>query len=139
MNLEKNFIPTQIELVELYKLVGWEFYMEKVKNIQQCYEKALCVYTIRDDKKLIAAIRVVGDGISIIYIQDLLVHPDYQRQGLATKLLKLVQQDYEDCYQKVLISENDEMHRNFYKKLGFHFLDEASCMGYIQLNQDIEH
>ncbi len=137
MNLEKNFIPTQAELVELYKLVGWDFYMEKVKNIHYCYKQALCVYTLRDDDKLIATIRVIGDGISIIYIQDLLVHPDYQRQGLATKLMKLVLQEYENCYQKVLISEDDETHRNFYKKLGFHFLAEANCIGFINLNQNV--
>lgn len=138
MDIIKDKIPNQNELVDLYRLVGWDFYMEKVKNIEACYKASLCVYTVYDQDRLVGSIRVVGDGMSIIYIQDVVVHPNYQHQGIATALVNEVLLDYASCYQKVLISENDELHRNFYRKLGFHFLSEASCMGYIQLNQDIE-
>ena len=34
-----------------------------------------------DEDRLVGLIRVVGDGLTIVFIQDLLVYPQYQRQG----------------------------------------------------------
>ena len=35
-------------------------------------------------------VRVVGDGASVILIQDLLVHPEYQRKGIGDQLMRAV-------------------------------------------------
>ncbi|WP_430038931.1 GNAT family N-acetyltransferase [Peribacillus simplex] len=40
--------------------------------------------TAWDDDKLVALIRVVGDGQTIIYIQVILVLENYQDQGIGS-------------------------------------------------------
>lgn len=50
---------------------------------------SLFATTIRDNDRLIAMARVVGDGLHVM-ITDVVVHPDYQGQGLAKKLLDRV-------------------------------------------------
>ena len=44
-------------------------------------------------------VRVVGDGASVILIQDLLVHPEYQRKGIGSQLMRAVLERCEDVYQ----------------------------------------
>ena len=39
-------------------------------------------------RRLVGLVRVVGDGASIAYVQDLLVHPDWQRRGIGARLLR---------------------------------------------------
>lgn len=40
-----------------------------------------------DHSQLVGLIRVVGDGLTFIYVQDLLVNSAYQRRGIGTKLI----------------------------------------------------
>jgi len=46
--------------------------------------------TIRDEGKLIAMGRIVGDGGSNFTVVDIAVHPDYQRQGLGGFVMKAI-------------------------------------------------
>jgi len=47
-------------------------------------------------------IRAVGDGRTIVFVQDIIVMPEYQRKGIGTKLLKAVMEKYKDVYQMKL-------------------------------------
>lgn len=76
--------------------------------------------------QLVGLIRVVGDGVSIIYIQDLLVNPKYQRQGIGSELLKRVCREYKSVRQKVLLTEEAPNTRNFYEKSGFKSCDQGN-------------
>lgn len=40
--------------------------------------------------RLAGLIRAVGDGVSISYIQDLLIYPDFQKSRLGSRLLDRV-------------------------------------------------
>ena len=57
--------------------------------------------------------RLVGDGFSSVFVQDLIVLPSYQRQGIGSNLMKEALADYKDAYQIQLSTEQTE------KKLGF--------------------
>lgn len=72
-----------------------------------------------NEGELIGLIRVVGDGLTIIYIQDLLVLNAYQNQGIAKKLIQLVLNKYKNVRQKVLLTEESPEVRYFYEKNGF--------------------
>lgn len=63
----------QRPLEDLYTDVGWSAYTKDVDRLQQSVENSLYVLTAWHEDELIGLIRVVGDGLSIIYIQDLLV------------------------------------------------------------------
>ena len=46
---------------------------------------------------------VVGDGASIAYVQDLLVHPDWQRRGIGARLLRDAMERFADRDRKSVV------------------------------------
>ena len=77
------------EIVELYRVGGWwkESYDTSLINqmIAGSFVFAVVVDTTRD--KAVGMGRVISDGISDAYIQDLVVLPKYRGHGIGKKLV----------------------------------------------------
>ena len=120
----------ELEILNLYESVGWINYTNNPKMLENAYVNSLKILGAYEDEKLIGIIRVVGDGHSVVFIQDLLVYPEYQRQGIGTSLLKQILIDYEHVYQKHLLTENTEKTIQFYKSLGFTMDTDMECRAF---------
>ena len=83
---------------------------------------------------MVGLIRVVGDGLTIIYIQDILVLNSYQNQGIATQLMEQVLKKYKNVRQKVLMTEDAPDVRHFYEKNGFQSCDKGSLVAFAKMN-----
>lgn len=130
--LKEYTIYNEEEILALYKAVEWSNYYKKPKMLEEAYQDSLYILGAYLEERLVGIIRVVGDGASIIFIQDLLVHPDYQRQKIGTQLLKYVFNRYENVYQKVLLTENTEKTKIFYSKLGMTPIEEMNGTSFIR-------
>ena len=80
--------------------------------------------------QLVGLIRVVGDGLTFIYVQDLLVNPTYQRRGIGTKLMNSMLQKYNSVRQKVLLTENSFKTRMFYENCNFKPCDKYDLIAF---------
>ena len=80
-------------------------------------------------------IRLVGDGFSSVLVQDLIVLPIYQRQGIGSALMKEALEDYKDVYQVQLVTEETERTLRFYRSMGFEILSIYNCIGMIWINR----
>ena len=89
---------------------------------------------MKTQEELVAYIRLVGDGHSVIFVQDLLVRPDHQRQGIGTKLLEEALATFPNVYQRLLATDRSEKNLAFYQSLGFVELSEQACTGMIYNN-----
>ena len=118
------------EILALYKSVGWVNYTNNLEMLKNAYTHSLMILGAYKNEKLIGIIRVVGDGYSIIYIQDIIVLPEYQRKGVGSLLLKEVLNKYAHVYQKILLTENQPDTVAFYKKLGFTPDFEMNCVAF---------
>lgn len=118
------------EIMALYKSVGWINYTKKPEMMKKAYENSLTVLGAYIEDNLIGIIRVVGDGHSIIYIQDIIVNPKYQRQGIGSLLLNKIMEQYADVYQKILLTENEPKTVEFYKSLGFMADYDIGCVAF---------
>ena len=113
--------PTATEFNMLTKLVGWgtrenNIVEEALKNTLY----SLCVY---DVDKLIGYGRIIGDKTIFLYIQDIIVIPEYQGKKIGTGIMnKLIEKINE--YKKI----NPEIRtylgaskgkEHFYEKFGF--------------------
>lgn len=107
------------EILPLYASVGWTNYTQKPDMLQQALAHSLKILADYEDGRLVGLTRAVGDGHSILYIQDILVHPDYQRCGIGSALLRTLLADYSHVYQKVLLTDDTEKTRAFYGSMGF--------------------
>ena len=120
----------ELEILNLYKSVGWINYTYNPKMLEKAYANSLRILGAYEGEKLIGIIRVVGDGHSVVFIQDLLVYPEYQRRGIGTALLKQILIDYKHVYQKHLLTENTEKTIQFYKSLGFTMDTDMECRAF---------
>ena len=121
------------EILNLYRSVGWVNYVNQPEMLKNAYANSLKVFGAYENEKLLGIIRVVGDGYSIIFIQDIIVLPEYQRQGIGTALLKRVLDTYERVYQKTLLTDNTERTIQFYKSLGFQMDTEIECRAFTKM------
>lgn len=123
----------EAEILKLYESVGWTNYTSNPAMLKNAYHNSLKIYGAYEGEKLLGIIRVVGDGCSIIYIQDILVLPEYQRMGIGKALLEKVLDEYKDVYQKTLMTENTEKTIGFYKALGFSMDTDIECRAFMKV------
>ena len=107
------------QILFLYRYVGWTEYTKDSARLFRALKNPLDILTIWNNNELIGLIRAVGDGETILYIQDLLIRPDYQNQGLGSILLQKMGDRYQNVRQKVLITDNTNKTNSFYEKNGF--------------------
>lgn len=121
------------EILNLYASVGWTNYTDNPEMLKNAYANSLKILGAYENDKLIGIIRVVGDGYSIIYIQDILIYPEYQHKGVGTALMKAVLEMYQHVYQKTLLTDNTEKTIRFYKSTGFMLDSEVGCAAFFRV------
>ena len=120
------------EILKLYQSVGWTNYVNNPEMLKNAYENSLKIYAAYMNDKMAGIIRVVGDGFSVVFIQDLLVYPKYQRKGIGKALLEKILSEYKDVYQKHLLTDNTEKTIQFYKSIGFTMDTDMECRAFSQ-------
>ncbi len=118
------------EIIRLYDSVGWSSYTNRPTMLKKAYENSLYVLGAYEENELIGVVRVTGDGHSMIYIQDIIVLPEYQRRGVGAKLLKDAMSRYPDVYQTILLTKNEEKTVKFYESLGFTADFNIGCVAF---------
>lgn len=121
------------EILNLYKSVGWCSYTNRPQMFEHAFKNSLRIFGAYDGKKLVGIVRAVGDGYSILFIQDILILPEYQRKGIGTKLLKTMLKAYPEVYQTELATDNTEKTVSFYKSCGFLPYSEIGCEGFTKI------
>ena len=123
------------EIRRLYSEVGWTAYTENMPALEQGYKNSMLVLAAYEDDELLGIIRTVGDGFTIVFIQDILVFPEKQRQGIGTALLKAVLDRYPNVRQIELATDNTPKTVAFYKSLGFSEFSEIGCCGFMRITE----
>ena len=123
------------DILHLYQAVGWTNYTNQTQMLEQSLAHSLAIYVARDGKEIVGLVRLVGDGFSSVFVQDLIVLPSYQRQGIGSNLMKEALADYKDAYQIQLVTEQTEKNLGFYRTLGFETLSTYDCTGMIWVDR----
>ncbi|MCD8786413.1 GNAT family N-acetyltransferase [Staphylococcus gallinarum] len=134
MYYEQNKVPTEKELKELYHSVGWFNYLTDEFTLTKLLNQSSFFITVKDNEQLIGLIRVITDDISIVYIQDLIVLPAYQRHGIGSELLNQVLNSFQHIRQIVLLTDNEQTKRKFYEKSELFDVSQNNCLGFMKLN-----
>lgn len=111
--------PGRDELVELYDAVGWTAYTSDPEILEAAVDGSSRVVTARYGDQLLGLARVVSDGVTIAYLQDVLVRPELQREGVGRQLVQAALEPFADCRQKVLLTDDEPRQRKFYESLGY--------------------
>ena len=123
------------DVLHLYQAVGWTNYTNQPQMLSQSLTHSLAIYLARDGEKIVGLVRLVGDGFSSVFVQDLIVLPSYQRQGIGSSMMKEALADYKGAYQVQLATEETGKTLGFYRSLGFETLSTYDCTGMIWVNR----
>lgn len=130
-------IPSRDELTGLYGAVGWSAYTRDLDALERALEGSTRVVTARRDGRLVGLARVVSDGATIAYLQDVLVLPEEQGNGVGTRLVTEALGPFAAVRQKVLLTDDEPGQRAFYESLGFaeiRDLDDGSLRAFVKLD-----
>ncbi|WP_282019455.1 GNAT family N-acetyltransferase [Planomicrobium okeanokoites] len=120
-------------LKSLYEDVEWFAYTKDLDQLVEAVAHSLYVLSVWDNDELIGLIRVIGDSLTIIYIQDILVLKCRQNKGIASELMRRVLIKYRNVRQKVLLTEEAAGVRHFYEKNGFESCDRGTLVAFAKL------
>lgn len=123
------------DVLHLYQAVGWTNYTNQPQMLEQSLVHSLAIYVARDGEEIVGVVRLIGDGFSSVFVQDLIVLPSYQRQGIGSALMKKALADYKDAYQVQLATDESEKTLGFYRSLGFETLSSFQCTGMILVDR----
>ena len=123
------------DVLHLYQAVGWTNYTNQPQMLAQALSHSLATYLASDGEEIVGLVRLIGDGFSSVFVQDLIVLPSYQRQGIGSTLMKQALSDYKDTYQIQLATEESEKTLGFYRSLGFETLSSFQCTGMILVDR----
>lgn len=104
-------------VADLREAVGWNRMSRDLADPRLRNAFHLCAF---DGNRLAGYAAVVGNGVTDAYIQDVMVHPDYQHQGVGTQLMEriLMRLKADDVYM-VSVIYGEEALRPFYERFGF--------------------
>ena len=120
INIKEN-IKNVEEFNLLYDAVGWGAYDEKIT--QKALDNTFYSVSVYDDNKIVGYGRMIGDAICFLYIQDIMVKPEYQGNKIGTmimnKLLEKINEiEKENPDLRVYLGASKHKEK-FYEKFGF--------------------
>lgn len=111
----------------LNEKVGWG----RRENIvvKEALDNTLYSITVYDEKKVIGYGRIIGDKTIFLYIQDIIVIPEYQGNKIGTEIMNLLLEkinEYKKINPAIRTYIGPSLGReSFYKKFGFKTRKEA--------------
>ena len=136
ITIKKQEIVKLEDVLHLYQAVGWTNYTHQPEMLEQALSHSLVIYVALDGDAVVGLIRLVGDGFSSVFVQDLIVLPSYQRQGIGSSLMKEALEDFKEAYQVQLATEQTEKNMGFYRSMGFETLSTYDCTGMTWVNRE---
>ncbi|MEC2054101.1 GNAT family N-acetyltransferase [Peribacillus psychrosaccharolyticus] len=116
----ENTSPTVQEFKYLCESVGWSDFMN-FEVVEASLKNSIYCVTVKENEQMVGMGRIVGDGAIYFYIQDIVVHPTYQKNGIGKEIMnRLVDFLHSNAPDKAFIglfaSQGNE---SFYEKFDF--------------------
>lgn len=116
MNYKFNVIPSLEDLINLYSKSNWRNYIEGNNKLIEAFKNSQIVITAWKENELVGLLRAITDYNFILYVQDIIVLPEYQCLGIGTNLLNIIKEKYSNINKLILIADNNKFLEKFYKK-----------------------
>ena len=121
---EKIFTQKQVQ--QLFLSVHWTSgnYPER---LYKALMNSSTVLTVWDDENLVGLTRVLDDTEMLAQIHYVLVHPDYQGKGIASKMIEYIKEKYKN-FLYIDVMPEDKNNVSFYTKHGFSVMKNGAAI-----------
>lgn len=133
MEIREYTTYNEEEILRLYASVGWTAYTHHPEALRKGFENSMLTLAAYEGEDLLGIIRTVGDGHTIVFVQDILVFPEWQRKGVGSALLQEILDRYSHVRQIELATDNTSKTIAFYKSMGFREMSEIGCCGFMKV------
>lgn len=120
------------EILDLYQAVGWVNYTSRPAMVRAALTGSLAVWGAFAGERLVGLARAVGDGASIVFLQDVVVAPELHRRGIGSALVRAVLERFGGVYQTELLTDDGPGTCAFYESLGFSRAERLGCVAYVR-------
>ena len=125
--LEYNNILSAKEYCELRAAVGWQALIEE--QAQSGLVNSDFVVACRDGDQIVGCARIFWDKGYIAYLADVMVKPEYQKQGIGKKLVSecigYIDGQLKDGWRIKIVIVSAKGKEPFYEKFGFQLRPNA--------------
>ena len=109
------------EYCALRSAVGWQSIVEE--QAQSGLDHSDFVIACRDDENIVGCARIFWDKGYIAYLADVMVKPEYQKQGIGKKLVSeciaYIDSQLKDGWRIKIVIVSAKGKEQFYEKFGF--------------------
>ena len=109
------------EYCELRSVVGWQAIIEA--QAQSGLEHSDFIIACRDNNVIVGCARIFWDKGYIAYLADVMVKPEYQKQGIGKRLvsecISFVDSQLNDGWRIKIVIVSAKGKESFYEKFGF--------------------
>ena len=133
MEIREYKIFNEAEILRLYRSAGWTAYTDQPEVLRKGFENSMLTLAAYEGNQLLGIIRAVGDGHTIVFVQDILVFPEHQRRGIGSALLQAILDRYSHVRQIELATDNTPKTIAFYKSMRFREMSEIGCCGFMKV------
>ena len=121
------------QVKSIYRAEHWNTYLKDDDKLERAFRQSLYILGAFDGECLTGFIRSVGDGEHILVVQDLIVSPAYQKQGIGSQLFRAVWNRYADVRMFHVVTDiQDEVDNHFYQSFGMRKLAEGNMVSYFR-------
>lgn len=121
---EKKFTEKQVE--DLFLSVNWVS-GNYPSRLHKALKHSSTVITAWDNDRLVGLLRALDDSEMVAYIHYVLVHPDYQGNGIAGTMVEMIKDKYKN-YLYIEIMPEERKNAAFYQKHDFQIMADGVAM-----------
>lgn len=133
MQIKEYITYDETEILNLYTSVGWTAYTDHPEVLRNGFEHSLLTLAAYEGDQLLGIIRTVGDGHTIVFIQDILVFPEHHRKGIGSRLIQSILDRFDHVRQIELATDHTPETVAFYKSQGFTEMSEIGCCAFTRI------
>ena len=104
------------QILPIYESNGWSS-AQRTQALYQALLNSHALVSAWDSERLIGIGNAISDGFLVVYYPHLLVHPDYQGQGIGKRIMEILKKRYEAMHMHMLVADREAI--KFYEKCGF--------------------
>lgn len=112
------------QVLELYQALGWTAYTRDPEALLRAIRQSTFVVHCWHQDCLVGLARSLSDDVSVHFLQDILVLPQHQREGLGRALLERCLQRFSHVSRHLLLTDDEVRQSRFYRSLGFQALGD---------------
>jgi GNAT superfamily N-acetyltransferase len=104
------------QILDLYRSNGWSS-GNKPEQLYNALMNSDALISAWDSNRLVGIANAISDGHLVVYYPHMLILPEYQGQGIGTRIMKVLLDKYKNFHQQMLTADGRSI--EFYRKCGF--------------------